>query len=143
MAPQGAGHLPPVPPLVCHHWRPAGSGRVREGQGGSGRVRQGLAGRKAVWLVTYMMTCKAMNLLLLAEKICSRMGLRIACRGENGMEQAKGEEQNRPGRQKDLKRRVARKGPDAEDDHNAWFVLLKSAEKSRMGNNSKLLTAEG
>jgi len=119
-----------------------GSERVREGQGGSGRVREGLAGWKAIWLDTYMRTCKAMGLLLLAEKICSRMGLRIACRGENGMEKAKGEEQNRPGRRKDMQRRVARKGPEAENYHNAWFVLLKSAEKGRMGSKSGMVTAE-
>ena len=81
--------------------------------------------------------------MLLAEKICSRMGLKIACRGGNGMGKAKGAWQNRTGRRKDLQRRMARKGAEAEDYHNAWIVLLKSAEKGRMGSNSRMVTAEG
>lgn len=68
-------------------------------------------------------TCKAMDASLMAEKRCSRMGLKIACRGKHGMGKAKSEWQDRTGRQKDLQSRMARKRTEAEDYHNAWCVF--------------------
>lgn len=163
MAPQGAAHLPPVPPLVCHHWRPAGSGRVREGQGWSGRVREGqggsgrvregqaglervregLAGWKAIWLVTYMITCKAMGLLLLVEKICSSMGLKIACRGTNGMGKAKCEWQTGQVGRRTWREEWRRGRSQCMICFSEMPEIFLKKEKGGTGSISRMLTAEG
>ena len=51
-------------------------------------------------------TCNAMDLTLLSEKRCSRMGLSIACRWKTGMRKATGEWQKteQRGKQKDLQK---------------------------------------
>lgn len=87
-----------------------------------------------------------MDLTLLTEKICSRMGA-LNCMQGNGKRKGRMAKEARyylvGGRTCRLQRRMARKCTEAKIYHNAGSVPLKSAEKCRMGSNSRMVKADG